>query len=113
MDTPYPNPLSEIFALCMILFSSREKGKNVTNLACRPPEKSTLLPRRGLSGIVSPDELPIYHEFLLENRISTGQGASICYSTDQPPMPGYLDQQWLSQRAVLHSKPTPVTGLLT
>lgn len=29
------------------------------------------------------------------------------------PSPGYLDQQRLSQRAVLCSKPAPLTGLLT
>lgn len=72
----------------------------------------TLLPRRGLSGIVSLDELPVYYESLWENRICTAQGASSCYSIYQPPS-GYLDQQWLSQRAVLHSKPAPLTGLLT
>lgn len=71
-----------------------------------------LLPKRGFSGIVSLDELPVYYESLWENRICTAQGASSCYSIYQTSS-GYSDQQWLSQRAIVHSKPALLTGLLT
>lgn len=110
MDTPRPTVLSEILALqydtyCFLPW--KRERKSVTNLACHPP--NTLLPRRGFSGIVSLDELPVYYESPWENRICTAQGASSCYSIYQ------AQSQVLGFAAAPPEshKPAPLTGLLT